>query len=146
VYRCDNDVVDHQTVNMEMEDGTSVVLVMHGHSHQEGRTMRYDGTRATLFGYYYPTGHEIQIHDHLTGQVEVIRPPVGPIGGTGHGGADAELMAGFVRALRDPACALTTARDLLESHLLAFAAEEARVSGTIVDMPEFRRRADARTL
>ena len=146
VYRCDNDVVDHQTVNMEMEDGTSVVLVMHGHSHQEGRTMRYDGTRATLFGSYNPTGHEIQIHDHLTGQVEVIRPPVGPIGGTGHGGADAELMAGFVHALRDPACALTTARDSLESHLLAFAAEEARVSGTIVDMAEFRHRADAQTL
>jgi predicted dehydrogenase len=144
VYRCDNDVVDHQTVNMEMEDGTSVVLVMHGHSHQEGRTMRYDGTRATLFGYYYPTGYEIQIHDHLTGEVEVICPPVGPIGG-GHGGADAQLMAGFVRAVHDPACALTPARDSLESHLLAFAAEEARVSGMIVDMAEFRRQADAQT-
>jgi hypothetical protein len=35
VYRCDNDVVDHQTVNMELENGISVVLVMHGHSHQE---------------------------------------------------------------------------------------------------------------
>jgi predicted dehydrogenase len=143
VYHCDNDVVDHQTVNMEMEDGTSVVLVMHGHSHQEGRTMRYDGSRATLFGYYYTTAYEIQIHDHLTGKVEVIRHPVGAIGGTGHGGADTQLMAGFVRAVHDHAAALTPARDSLESHLLAFAAEEARVSGTIVDMGEFRRRADA---
>lgn len=32
VYRCDNDVVDHQVVMMEIESGTSVVLVMHGHS------------------------------------------------------------------------------------------------------------------
>ncbi len=143
VYRCDNDVVDHQIVNMEMEDGTSVVLVMHGHSHQEGRTMRYDGTRATLFGSYYPTAQEIQIHDHLTGKVEVIRPAVGAIGATGHGGADAQLMAGFVCAVRDHARALTPARDSLESHLMAFAAEEARVSGTIVDMAQFRRQADA---
>ena len=143
VYRCDNDVVDHQTVNMEMADGTSVVLVMHGHSHQEGRTMRYDGTRATLFGSYYPTAQEIRIHDHLTGKVEVIRLAVGAIGATGHGGADAQLMAGFVRAVHDHAAALTPARDSLESHLLAFAAEEARVSGTIVDMAGFRRRADA---
>ena len=146
VYHCDNDVVDHQTVNMEMEDGTSVVLVMHGHSHQEGRTMRYDGTRATLFGSYYPTAQEIQIHDHLTCELEVLRPPVGSIGATGHGGADAKLMAGFVRAVHDPACALTPARDSLESHLMAFAAEKARVSGAIVDMADVRRQADARAL
>ncbi|HYN89638.1 MAG TPA: Gfo/Idh/MocA family oxidoreductase, partial [Ardenticatenaceae bacterium] len=50
VYKSDNDVVDHQTVNMEFEGGASVLLVMHGHSHEEGRTMRYDGSRATLRG------------------------------------------------------------------------------------------------
>jgi predicted dehydrogenase len=143
IYHCDNDVVDHQTVNMEMEDGTSVVLVMHGHSHQEGRTMRYDGSRATLLGYYYTTAYEIQIHDHLTGKVEVIRKPVGAIAAAGHGGADAQLMAGFVRAVHDHAAALTPARDSLESHLMAFAAEEARTSGAIVQMAEFRRQADA---
>ncbi len=48
VYHCDNDVVDCQTVNMEFESGVTGVLFMHGHSHEEGRTMRYDGTRATL--------------------------------------------------------------------------------------------------
>ncbi|MBC7261325.1 MAG: Gfo/Idh/MocA family oxidoreductase [Chloroflexi bacterium] len=143
VYYCDNDVVDHQIVNMEMENGTSVALVMHGHSHQEGRTMRYDGTRATLFGYYYLTEHEIQIHDHMTGKVEIIRPPVGPLGGTGHAGADAKLMAAFVRAVRDPSYALTTARESLESHLMAFAAEEARVNGTVVSMDDFRQRAES---
>lgn len=50
VYRCDNDVVDHQTVNMEFTGGASAVLFMHGHAHEEARTMRYDGTRATLRG------------------------------------------------------------------------------------------------
>jgi len=48
VYRCDNDVVDHQVVSMELESGASLVLVMHGHSYWEARTMRYDGTLATL--------------------------------------------------------------------------------------------------
>ncbi len=143
VYYCDNDVVDHQVVNMELEDGTSVAMVMHGHSHREGRTMRYDGTRATLLGQCYVNNQEIQIHDHLTGRVEVIRPALGAAGATGHGGGDAGLMAGFVRAVRDPAQALTTARQSLESHLMAFAAEEARVNGTIVHMDEYRRRAEA---
>jgi len=57
-------------------------------------------------------------------------------------------MAAFVQALRDPGAvsglrAATTAREALESHLLAFAAEEARVNGTVVSMDAFRRRAEA---
>jgi len=143
VYRCDNDVVDHQTVNMEFESGASAVLVMHGHSHEETRTMRYDGTRATLRGKFaYGTDDAIEIHDHLTGRVERVVPQ-GVAGG--HGGGDAGLMTAFVRAVRDPSYALTTARESLESHLMAFAAEEARVHGTIIHMEEFRRRAEAST-
>jgi hypothetical protein len=152
VYHCDNDVVDHQTVNVEFENGATGILVMHGHSHEEARTMRYDGTRATLRGRFaYGVGDSIEIHDHLTGRVERIDPQAA--GGhrpvvAGHGGGDAGVMAAFARALRNPGTArgprpATTARESLESHLMAFAAEEARVSGTVVSMDEFRRRAEA---
>ena len=48
VYTAGSDVVDHQVVSMELSSGASAVLVMHGHSGEEERTMRYDGTRATL--------------------------------------------------------------------------------------------------
>ena len=141
VYRCDNDVVDHQTVNMELESGASAVLVMHGHSHREGRTMRYDGTRATLLGQFYLTDSEIQIHDHLTGKVEVIRPELGR---AGHGGGDEGVMRAFVHALRQGSSEpLTSARASLESHLLAFAAEKARLEGAIVDMDAYRRQVDS---
>jgi predicted dehydrogenase len=143
VYRCDNDVVDHQTVNMEFESSASAVLVMHGHSHREGRTMRYDGTRATLIGYFYLTDSEIQIHDHFTGKVEIIRPELGPLGATGHGGGDEGVMRAFVRALREGRVEpLTSARASLESHLLAFAAEKARVEGTVVDMDAYRQQVE----
>ncbi|MEA3310107.1 MAG: Gfo/Idh/MocA family oxidoreductase, partial [Chloroflexota bacterium] len=53
VYHCDNDVVDNQIVNLQMESGATVALFMQGHSHREGRTMRYDGTRATLRGIFF---------------------------------------------------------------------------------------------
>jgi len=140
VYRCDNDVVDHQTVNMAFESGATGVLFMHGHSYQEGRTMRYDGTRATLRGKFsYGFGDSIEIHDHLTGRVERIDPQAGS---SGHGGGDEGVMAAFVKALRDPGAALTAARESLESHLMAFAAEEARVRGSIVRLDDFRRRAE----
>lgn len=137
VYRCDNDVVDHQTVNMEFASRTTAVLFMHGHSHKEGRTMRYDGTRATLRGeFLYEGGSEIAIYDHLTGRREVIHPDLGP---GGHGGGDEGLMAAFIRTLheRHPE-ALTSARASLESHLMALAAEEARVEGTVLDMDAYR--------
>ncbi len=145
VYRCDNDVVDHQIVNMEFESGTTGVLVMHGHAQEEARTMRYDGTRATLRGKFaYGTGDSIEIHDHLSGRVERIVPQrdVG-----GHGGGDEGVMAAFVQALREPGAArgtrsTTTAREALESHLMAFAAEEARVSGAVVSMDAFRHQAE----
>src|SRR5439155_446901 len=48
VYRSDNDVVDHQVVLMRFAGGLSVSLTMQGSSHIEGRTVRIDGTRATL--------------------------------------------------------------------------------------------------
>ncbi len=141
VYRCDNDVVDHQTVNMELESGASAVLVMHGHSHREGRTMRYDGTRATLLGQFYLGDSEIKIHHHLTGKVEIIRPELGR---AGHGGGDEGVMRAFVRALRQRESEpLTSARASLESHLLAFAAEKARVEGAIVDVDAYRRQVES---
>jgi len=144
VYRCDNDVVDHQTVSMEFEGGASGVLVMQGHSHREGRTMRYDGTRATLLGYFYPTDSEIQIHDHLTGKVEIIRPELGRAEAAGHGGGDEGVMRAFVRAVREGKSEPpTSARASLESHLLAFAAEKARVEGIIVDMDTYRRQVES---
>lgn len=138
VYACDNDVVDHQMVTMAMNDGTSVVLVMHGHSHEEGRTMRYDGSRATLRGRFGDT-MSIEIHDHLTGKREQI--PI-PEASSGHGGGDFGLVRGFIRAVCGDEPPLTPARESLESHLLAFAAEEARLHRNVVDMADFRRRAE----
>ncbi|NOZ26772.1 MAG: Gfo/Idh/MocA family oxidoreductase [Chloroflexi bacterium] len=147
VYHCDNNVVDHQVVNMELEGGTSVSMIMHGHSHKEGRTMRYDGTRATLLGRYYLDEQWIEIHDHLTGRVERVEFPMASAGAgaTGHASGDQGLMAAFVRAVNGTEPALTTARDSLESHLMAFAAEEARLNGSVIDMKEFRQRAEAST-
>jgi predicted dehydrogenase len=139
VYHCDNDVVDHQTVNMEMTDGTTVVLTMQGHGYEEGRTMRYDGTRATLMG-KFTEPNKIVIHDHLTSEKELVQVENAA---SGHGGGDMALIGSFMRALRGESDdSLTSARASLESHLLAFAAEEARLNNSVVEMADFRRRAE----
>ena len=54
-------------------------------------------------------------------------------------------QASQVQVLRGEAEPLTSARISLESHLLAFAAEEARSQGSMIQMSEFRARAEALT-
>ena len=141
VYHCDNDVVDHQTVNMEMEDGTTVTLVMNGQGDEECRTMRWDGTKATLHGKFSSRGHEIRLHHHLTGEIEDV--PVIARDSSGHGGGDYGIVRSFINTLQgNPDDSATTARESLESHLLAFAAEEARLGKAVIDMDEFRTRLE----
>jgi predicted dehydrogenase len=134
VYRSDNDAVDHQVVLMRFAGGLSVSLTMQGASHIEGRTIRIDGTRATLLA--NEARGEMEIHDHRTGQAERIARPRG-VGG--HGGGDDGLIRAFVGAINgDRASVLTSAREAVASHLMAFAAEQARVTGDSVDMDRYR--------
>jgi hypothetical protein len=111
---------------------------MHGHSNEEHRSMRYDGSRATLRA-RIGRHTELAVHDHRTGRVEKI-PFEAPQ--SGHGGGDHGIMADFVRVLRGEIEPLTSARVSLESHLLAFAAEEARLHHSVIDMPDFRSQAE----
>ena len=150
VHACDNDVVDHQTVSMELESGATAVLFMHGHSHREGRTMRYDGTRATLRGSFsMELGNSLEVHDHLTGEVEQVEMNRGDGSGEtgyadGHGGGDSGLLQAFVAAVQARSPGQTGADESLESHLLAFAAEYSRVGASVVTMDQYRDRAWAR--
>ena len=135
VYRSDNDVVDHQVVLMRFVGGLSVSLTMQGSSHVEGRTIRIDGTRATLLA--NESRAEIEIHDHRTNTAERITRPRG-VGG--HGGGDDGLMRAFVGAIDgDRGAVLTSAREAVASHLMAFAAEQARVTGEAVDLVRYSR-------
>ena len=139
VYHGDNDVVDHQTVNMRLDNGASVVLVMHGHAYEDKRTMRYDGTRATVRGKYGNGSGSLEIHGHLTNRwetVEIPRAASGPPDG------DFGLVRAFIQAVRGEAKAAATAREVLEGHLLAFAAEEARLKNMVIDMSAFRHKAE----
>jgi len=138
VYHCDNNVVDHQVVSMQFERGISVTLTMHGHSHLEGRSTRIEGSKATLFAYFGLDGDRIEVHDHRSGQQTTY--DTHPKGTSGHGGGDFGLMAAFVGALQNDEenAALTTARTSLESHLMAFAAEDARLEEKVIRMENYR--------
>jgi predicted dehydrogenase len=139
VYHCDNDVVDNQVVNMQFERGTSVTLTMHGHSHIEGRITRIEGSHASLRAEFWYGSSWIEVDDHLSNRK--TRIDTYGKGVEVHGGGDFRLMQGFVKAIQnnDPAIALTTAQLSLESHLMAFAAEEARLDEKLIQMDRYRK-------
>lgn len=140
VYYSDNNVVDHQVVMMEFEGGISATLTMHGHSHQEGRTMRIDGAKGTLFVRMNLFESEIKVHHNRTRHMDRYYIPHAI--GQGHGGGDRGLMGAFYQALTNCQQApLTTAQASLESHLMAFAAEKARLERTVIKMKDYRRQA-----
>jgi predicted dehydrogenase len=139
VYRCDNDVVDHQVVLMRFPNQQAISLTMQGASHVEGRTLRIDGTRGTLLG--NEARDELKLMEHGGQQTPVDIPShyLGP-----HGGGDAGLLDAFVGILRgEPGDVSTSARESIESHLMAFAGEEARVTGATIAMADYRARITA---
>ncbi|MEW6716954.1 MAG: Gfo/Idh/MocA family oxidoreductase [Chloroflexota bacterium] len=137
VYHCANDVVDHQVVLMRFEGGLSVTLTMQGHSHWECRETRIQGSRAELRAFLGHGGSWIDVHEHrsdLSSHYDTSAPV-----GDGHGGGDFALMDAFVDSLSgERAVGLTAAHESLESHLMAFAAEQARLEGGVVTMSAFR--------
>jgi predicted dehydrogenase len=142
VYRCDNDVVDHQVLIAEFEGGLTATFTVHGTASEEKRTIRASGTRGELRGVLHDGLIELTRHGQLgTERIETKSPGV-----LGHFGGDEGLVAHFVDVVGRNAQAesRTSGRVSLESHLLGFAAERARESGAVVDLPAFRREVQGR--
>jgi predicted dehydrogenase len=131
VYRCDNDVVDHQVVKMQFEDQITVTLIMNGFSHYEHRFTRIEGSGGTLQAEFGTGGAWIKVEEHRTGRRTIY--DTSSRDSYGHGGGDDGLMDSFLRSLSGShEQALTTARRALESHLMAFAAERARLEKQVL--------------
>jgi len=137
VYACDNDVVDHQVVALEFPGATTATFTMTAFSKAAGRNTRLFGTRGELTG----DGQAIRVYDFLTRAEQLITPP--PAGAMtaadGHGGGDAGLMDAFTSAVATQNRELISSgpRESLASHLTVFAAEQARLNGTVETIPPY---------
>lgn len=130
VYECDNDVVDHQVVNLRYDNGATASFTMVAMSEYRDRETIIFGTRGELRG----NGRTISHYDFLSGTTKEIAV-TGPDNLLqGHGGGDYGLMSQFVAAVaeRDPSKVLSGPLESLETHLTVFAAERARHENTVV--------------
>jgi predicted dehydrogenase len=135
VYECDNDVVDHQVVNIEYTGGVTASLTMTAFTPMGFRRTRVFGSRGTLEG----DGYSVEVYDFLTGRrtTTQVVDPSDPLAGEGHLGADAALTRRFLDAVAsgDPGRILTSPAVSLHTHATVWAAERARHAGTVEPVP-----------
>ncbi len=135
VYSCDNDVVDHQVVNMLFDNGSTAVFTMTAFDNCKDRQTKLFGTRGSIYG----DGSKLEIHEFLTDQTTVIETDLsdGTIL-TGHGGGDYGLIKSFIEAVAndDKTKVLSGPLQTLNSHLVVFAAEKARLENQVVHLRE----------
>ncbi len=134
VYHCDNNVVDHQVVNLQMDNGITVTFSMCAFSATCNRTIKIMGTMGQIEGdmgknmiYYTPFGKETEEID-LTKLTTDF---------SGHGGGDVRLVQQFcdyiMKGKETPS--ITNLEVSLESHYIALAAEKSRLeNGNMISL------------
>ncbi len=139
VYRCDNNVVDHQVVNIQFAGGKTASFTMTAFTRHEDRKTQLFGSHGQLEG----DGRFIRITSFVDDSETVYdvddlerSDPAQNSAMGGHGGGDYYLMAHFIDAVRsnDASQILSGPQETLESHLMVFAAERARREGTVVNV------------
>lgn len=127
VYQLDNDVVDHQVVNMEFDGGVTAAFSMEGLTSYAGRRTRIMGTKGDLVG----DEARMDVHDFSRRERYewVTAEHAGEL--SGHGGGDFGLVRDWVQAVshRDESLLTSNLAASMESHLIGFTAEQSRHEG-----------------
>ena len=135
VYHCDNNVVDHQVVNLKMKNGITVTFSMCAFSATCNRTIKIMGTMGQIEGdmgknmiYYTPFGKETEEID-LTKLTDDF---------SGHGGGDVRMVQQvcdyIMEGTKSPS--ITELAVSLESHYIALAAERSRLQNGCAVTPQ----------
>lgn len=140
VYRCDNTAVDHQVVAMEFAGGATATLTMTAFDH--GRNLEIYGTKGVLRAGHrtlMDSGQDIivELHGQKDSASWRVHPPEG--GDAGHGGGDPGLINALYGLMtgEGSAPAGSSIQNSVSSHVIGFAAEEARLTRQVVDIPKF---------
>ena len=142
VYKCDNDVVDHQTVNMLFEDNSTVTMTMCAFT-RGGRSTHIMGTLGELwadtsskaeqkFKYY---NFKTKEFSYLDADIKVNGDSIV----SGHGGGDGGIVNALYDYLTDKidASQVSEIEISCKNHLLVFAAEDARKQSTVIDIDTY---------
>ena len=135
VYHCDNNVVDHQVTNIENTDGSTINFTMSGFtSDGASRYCKIMGTKGDLTGDMYKNTIEIGLFGKPRQIIDISQLAEDF---SGHAGGDNRMLEEFLDMLqtgKEPE-GITSLEQSVGSHLVAFAAEESRLSkGKVIEI------------
>ena len=150
VWEADNDVCDDQSVTLSWKDDgpynrSAKTALFHMIAFTEKQCERRGRVYGTKGEIEYDS-KSIRVYTFADQQTQTHHPHQP---GGGHGGGDAGLAGSFVAAVADvidKKCSVgeaqtknvgCTLEDVIRSHAMVFAAEEARTSGTVVDWQQW---------
>ena len=138
VFHCDNNVLDHQVVSMQFEGGVTATLNVNAFN-RGGRFTRVYGTKGELYAFF--SDKEINVRtfaDRRKFTVPVEEATSESIAG-GHGGGDAGISYDLYNFLEGNEIELGASEIGISvyNHLIGYAAEQARHTGTVVDVDSF---------
>lgn len=137
IYKCDNNVVDHQSVLVNFESGATGTHNMVGGSAEPRRNIHIIGTKGEIFGNFEESKFTVlkinpspDAHNEECDVEEVDLKVSGDMVGAygGHGGGDERLAADFVKFIRGekPSLACTSIFDSVAGHLSVYLADNSR--------------------
>ena len=141
VYRCDNNVCDHQVTILRFNNGITATFNLSGFTNKMTRTIKIMGEDGEIRA--SEADNEIEItrfapNGAAEPETEVIHPETSE---SGHSGGDSGIVEDFLAILSGKAGKSSTEiHESVESHMMACAAEEARLSGSVVRIADFRKR------
>ena len=140
IYKCDNNVVDHQSVLVNFASGATGTHNMVGGSAEPRRNIHIIGTKGEIFGNFEESKFTVlkinpspDAHNEECDVEEVDLRVTGDMVGAygGHGGGDERLAEDFVKFIRgeQPSLACTSIFDSVAGHLCVYLADKSRESG-----------------
>ncbi|MEG0963703.1 MAG: Gfo/Idh/MocA family oxidoreductase [Lachnospiraceae bacterium] len=139
VYHCDNNVVDHQIVNMNMTDGSTISHTMCAFTATGSRYEKFMGTKAEIVADMKANTISITEFGKDTKVIDVTKIATDF---SGHGGGDNRMVEELLDMIieeKEPNNRTTSVEQSVESHYVALAAEKSRLAGgQVVAMEEMR--------
>lgn len=128
VYHCDNNVVDHQVVNMEFDDGATACLTMTAFTKKGGRWLNIHGTMGELQADMNTNIIRVMPYVGETKEIDV-RKLTDDF--SGHAGGDLRMLRELLDLMQygTMSKSITSIDRSIESHLLALMAEQSRKEG-----------------
>lgn len=138
-FKCNNDVVDHQVVNMLFGEDIPVSFTMSAFSRMS-RFTKIMGTKGELTADMEKC--HIEFYDFKSDKTTVLMTADADFDDTiagGHGGGDAGIMMDLYEyiANNNPSNSISDIGISCRNHLISFAAEESRLNNSIIDMKEY---------